>query len=248
MDEQDFTRGHARPAHVGVHAAHRPERGRLMSKIERPTRVFLIDDHPVVREALAAEIDESSDLAVVGHVGSAAEALATVGAAQPDVVLVDLNLPDGDGIALFPSIKALVPAVKLVVLTSCEDEFRVAEALRAGAQGYLVKSSKIAELLTAIRSTMSGGAPLSASIAGGVVRAARRRRDRGSVGIDLLTPREREVLGMLLAGMATRQVAERLAISPKTIETHRVRIYAKLRCKNLMDLTRFALRAGMIHV
>ena len=134
------------------------------------------------------------------------------------------------------------------MLSSYDDEFRVAEALRAGAQGYLVKTSRLEEVIEGIRRIVVGGAPLSARIAGAVVRAM--RKPTGGEGAGRPRRRsplaERQVLRLLAAGVSTRETAARLTISPKTVETHRVRIYAKLGCKSAVELTRIAVRTGLI--
>jgi len=209
-------------------------------------RVYLIDDHPVLREGFAKALEAEPGLSVVGQAGTAAEALRDVQTIKPDVMLVDLNIPDRDGIELLAALRVQVPTAKLLVLSCYDDEFRVAEALRAGAQGYLVKTSELAEVIDGIRRIASGGAPLSQRIAGAVVRAMRKPAPEGTGGLDALTPRERQVLRLLAAGISTRETAARLTISPKTVETHRVRIYAKLGCKSAVELTRIAVRTGLI--
>jgi DNA-binding NarL/FixJ family response regulator len=209
-------------------------------------RVYLIDDHPVLREGFARALSVEPGLTVVGQAGTAADALREVTSAKPDVVLVDLNIPDRDGIELLAALRVQIPSAKLLVLSCYDDEFRVAEALRAGAQGYLVKTSELSEVIDGIRRIASGGAPLSQRIAGAVVRAMRKPAPEGTGGLDALTPRERQVLRLLAAGISTRETAARLTISPKTVETHRVRIYAKLGCKSAVELTRIAVRTGLI--
>ena len=209
-------------------------------------RLFVVDDHALVRESFARLLPEFGGIEIVGEAESAEAAIDRVAAAGPDVVLVDLNLPDRDGVELLASLREAVPLAKLVVLSSCEDEFRVAEALRAGAHGYLLKSSSIHEIVDGIRRSAAGGAALSPRIAGVVVRAVRKPAPAGTASLDMLTERERQVLRLLVVGLPTREVASELDISPKTVETHRVRIYAKLGCKTLVDLTRYALRSGII--
>jgi DNA-binding NarL/FixJ family response regulator len=214
-----------------------------------PTRIkiYLIDDHPIVREGFARAIEDEPDMVVIGQAGTAAEALKDAMTLAPDVALVDLNIPDRDGIELLGVLRVQLPHAKLLVLSGYDDEYRVAEALRAGAHGYLVKTSPLAEVIDGIRRVAVGGAPLSANIASAVVRAMRRSAgSEGSSGLELLTQRERQVLRLLAGGMSTRDTAARLTISPKTVETHRVRIYAKLGCKSAVELTRIAVRTGLI--
>ncbi|MBK9260848.1 MAG: response regulator transcription factor [Polyangiaceae bacterium] len=209
-------------------------------------RVYLIDDHPVLRESLARALDAEPGMAVAGQAGTATEALREIPAVKPDVVLVDLNIPDRDGMELLVALRTQNPTTKLLVLSGYDDEYRVAEALRAGAQGYLVKTAEVAEVIDGIRRISRGEAPLSQRIAGAVVRAMRKPAPEGAGGLDALTPRERQVLRLLATGSSTRETAARLTISPKTVETHRVRIYQKLGCKSAVELTRIAVRTGLI--
>lgn len=209
-------------------------------------RVFLIDDHPVLRESLARALNAETGIEVVGQAGTAGEALHDIPLATPDVVVVDLNIPDRDGIELLMVLHAQHPRLKLLVLSGYDDEYRVAEALRAGAQGYLVKTAEIAEVVDGIRRIDRGEAPLSQRIAGAVVRAMRKPIQEGLGGLDALTPREKQVLRLLATGRSTREAAAQLTISPKTVETHRVRIYQKLGCKSAVELTRIAVRTGLI--
>ena len=209
-------------------------------------RVYLIDDHPVVRDGFARALMDEPELCVVGQAGTAAEALKGVVSSKPDVILVDLNIPDRDGIELIAALRVATPDAKLLVLSCYDDEFRVAEALRAGAQGYLVKTSQLEEIIEGVKRIAIGGAPLSPNIAGAVVRAMRKPACDGFGGLEALTTRERQVLRLLAAGVSTRETAKQLTISPKTVETHRVRIYAKLGCKSAIELTRIAVRTGLI--
>jgi two-component system, NarL family, nitrate/nitrite response regulator NarL len=218
----------------------------MHESVSRKVRVYLIDDHPIVREGFARALADAPDIVVVGQADTAALAIKEAPLVTPDVILVDLNMPDRDGIELIGALHARMPEAKLLVLSAYDDEFRVAEALRAGAHGYLVKTSKIEEVLDGIRRSAAGGAALSPRIAGAVVRAMRKPSANGGGALDALTTRERQVLRLLAMGVSTREAAARLTISPKTVETHRVRIYTKLGCKSAVELTRIAVRTGMI--
>jgi DNA-binding NarL/FixJ family response regulator len=209
-------------------------------------RVYLIDDHPILREGFAMALRETPDLTVVGQAGTASQALRETAQLRPDVVLVDLSIPDRDGMELLGALRTQLAQSRLLVLSAYDDEYRVAEALRAGAQGYLVKTSSLEEIVDGIRRVAAGGSPLSPRIAGAVVKAMRKPAAEGTGGLDALTPRERQVLRLLAAGTSTRDTASQLTISPKTVETHRVRIYSKLGCKTAIELTRIAVRTGVI--
>jgi len=216
------------------------------SSLSNPIRVYLIDDHPVIRAGVAAALADEGDLVLAGAAGTAVEGLAGAAVARPQVILVDLALPDRSGPELVAALRAALPSARVVVLSSYDDEFRVAEALGAGAQGYLLKSSSVGELVTAIRAAAAGGTPLSPSLTEAVLRAMRRSGRSGSGTIETLTPREIQVLERFAAGLSTREVAASLGISPKTVETHRVRIYEKLGARSVVDLTRIAVRTGLV--
>lgn len=206
----------------------------------------MIDDHPIVREGFTAAFSVEPDLEIAGGAATAGEALASVVAAAPDVVLVDLHLPDRDGPDLITALRVALPSARLVVVSGYDDEFRVTEALRAGAHGYLLKTSPITDIIAGIREAASGGAPLSPRLTESVLRAMRKPGRGGTGAIDVLTAREIQVLRLFASGRSTREVAQSLGISPKTVETHRIRIYDKLGCKGVVDLTRIAVRSGLV--
>jgi len=218
----------------------------MTSTVGTKLRIYLIDDHPVVREGFARAVADQADMEVVGQAATAADSLAQVKEIRPDIVLVDLNLPDRDGPELISALREMLPESKLVVVSGYDDEYRVAEALRAGAHGYLLKTSTLAELLDGIRTAASGGTPLSARLADAVLRAMRKPGKHSSGTIEALTAREIQVLRLFATGLSTREVAASLGISPKTVETHRIRIYEKLGCKSVVDLTRIAVRTGLV--
>ncbi|APR87113.1 Two-component response regulator [Minicystis rosea] len=213
----------------------------------RRVRIFLIDDHPVVREGLARAFAAEGDFEIAGEASTAAEALAQTPSAHPDLVVVDLHLPDRDGPDLIAALRAVLPNARLVVVSGYDDEYRVTEALRAGAHGYLLKTSPLEQIVAGIREAAAGGTPLSPQLTEGVLRAMRKTGRNGGPGaIDVLTAREIQVLRLFASGRSTREVAQSLGISPKTVETHRIRIYDKLGCKGVVDLTRIAVRSGLV--
>lgn len=218
----------------------------MISTHGAPLRIYLIDDHPVVREGFARAVADEPDMKVVGQAATASEGLAEAKDVHPDIVLVDLNLPDRDGPELIAALREAIPEAKLVVVSGYDDDYRVAEALRAGAHGYLVKTSTLSELIDGIRTAASGGTPLSARLADAVLRAMRKPGKHNSGTIEALTAREVQVLRLFATGLSTREVAANLGISPKTVETHRIRIYEKLGCKSVVDLTRIAVRTGLV--
>jgi two-component system, NarL family, nitrate/nitrite response regulator NarL len=212
----------------------------------RRTRIFLVDDHPVVCEALTRAFEVAGDFEVVGTAASAADALVRIGDARPDIAIVDLQLPDRDGTDLIAALRAAQPELRVVVVSGFEDEYRVAEALRAGAHGYLLKAAPIDQIVAGVRVAAAGGAPLTPTLTEGVLRSMRRSSGDKRSAIDVLTAREIQVLRLFASGRSTREVAASLGISPKTVETHRVRIYDKLGAKGIVDLTRIAVRSGLV--
>jgi DNA-binding NarL/FixJ family response regulator len=213
---------------------------------QRRVRVYLIDDHPVVRSGLARSIAEQPDIEVVGQSSTAMQGLKEAEALKPDVILVDLALPDRDGPELIGALRQRVPSAKLVVVSGYDDEYRVAEALRAGACGYLTKAATVDELVDGIRTAAAGGTPLTPALADVVMRAVHRNGKQKTGTIESLTARELQVLRLFASGLSTREVAASLGISPKTVETHRIRMYEKLDCKSVVDLTRIAVRTGLV--
>lgn len=198
-----------------------------------PTRIVIVDDHPVVRDGLTTFLDLHDDVEVVGHAGSVAEALALVPGLTPDLVLLDLQLPDGSGLQAIPDLLAVTPPPKVVVLTSFVDDDLVRQAIRRGAVGYLAKHANPDSLLDGIRAAMRGEMPLDPS----ATRALATQHRDPFAG---LTPREREVLGHIAQGRSNRTIAETLFITEKTVKTHVSAILSKL---GLHDRTQAALYA-----
>jgi DNA-binding NarL/FixJ family response regulator len=213
--------------------------------VSPPIRVYVIDDHAVVREALRLGMANAPDMILVGEAATAAEARAAIASADPGVVLVDVGLPDGDGIELTAALRALVPRARLVILSAHEDALRVTEALRAGVHGYVSKTWRLDAILDAVRRAASGDSPLSAKAETAAMKALGPRGEvRG--GLEALTERELEVLRLLGAGASTMEAGAALGISHKTVETHRARLYEKLGCESAIELARIALRHGLV--
>lgn len=189
-----------------------------------PIRVFIIEDLDPIREAYEVLLSWTPGFACVGVAASAEAALEAGVDRLPDVCLLDIGLPGMSGLEALARLREQWPAAEFLVLTVFDDPDRVFEALKAGASGYLVKTTPPADVLDAIRELHAGGAPMSASIARKVV-GAFRRPDPASEG---LTPREREVLDHLVAGETVRQIAEALFVSPTTVAFHVRQIYEKL--------------------
>ena len=209
-------------------------------------KVLLVEDHIVVRQGLKALLSDEADIQIVGEADNGREALSLMATLQPDVVLMDISMPGLNGIEATWQIRQRHPDIKVVILSMHASEEYVFQVLRAGASGYVLKQSDSSEVLTAIRSTLSGGSFLSPAISRTVINDYVRRieaRDHAS-DLDLLTSREREVLQLLAEGLSNRAIAEQLSISIKTVETHRSNIMSKLDLNNKTDLVKYALRKG----
>jgi DNA-binding NarL/FixJ family response regulator len=203
---------------------------------DAPIRVLIADDHPVVRQGLRTYLELQPDIVIAGEAGGGFEAAAQAERLQPDVVLLDMAMPEGDGIEALRRIRTGRGAPRVVVLTSFPADDRVLDAMRAGAAGYLLKDAQPSELLAAIRSAHAGGSPLHPDAAARLVGALRHPQ---AAAIEL-TAREREVLELLARGMPNKAIALRLSLSEKTVKTH---VSAILRKLDVTDRTQAALRA-----
>ena len=211
------------------------------------TDVLLVDDHVVFREGLRALLDIDDDFDVVGEAGSGAEALEFVRRCVPDVILLELGLPDGRGSEFCPELLSLCPQASILILSSFEDEESVTAALVAGASGYVLKTVGWDRLADNIRSVYRGEMLLSPSIAAKVVGQLTRMRDSANHRRDTLTsltPRELEVFELASQGLKNSEIAEKLFLSEKTIKTHLRNIYGKLDLASKADLRVYAERMG----
>ena len=188
-------------------------------------RVLVVDDHPLVRAGLRAVLDLQDDVAVVGEAGTAEEAVALASDLVPDVVVMDLHLPDGSGVEATRRIVAASPGIGVLVVTMVDDDASVVAALRAGARGYLLKGAGHAEIVRAVRGVAAGEAVLGPAVAGPVLGRLTRP---GEPALPELTGREREVLALVARGLGNHAIARHLVISDKTVGNHLSNIYAKL--------------------
>jgi two-component system response regulator NreC len=210
-------------------------------------RVLLVDDHTVVRSGLRLLLSSQKDVEIVGEAGTAEEALELSAQIHPDVILMDIGLPDKSGIQATREIKKKFPQIAVVALTIHEDEEYFFKMLEAGACGYVPKRAAPEELMTAIRAAATGEVYLYPSLAKVLVRDYL-RGEHGAEGksISELTPREQEVLTYLAEGASNEEIAAALVISPKTVERHRENIMHKLNLHSRAELVRYAIRRGII--
>jgi len=211
-------------------------------------RLLLVDDHAVVRSGLRMLLEGEADVEIAGEAGTAREALDLLARLHPDVVLMDIGLPDLSGIDATREIKTLHPEIAIVALTIHEDEEYFFKMLEAGASGYVPKRAAPEELLTAIRAAASGEVYLYPSLAKFLVHdyLTQESTSREERTLDGLTQREEEVLGHLADGASNTEIAETLAISPKTVARHRENIMRKLNLHSRTELVKYAIRKGII--
>jgi len=213
------------------------------------TRILLADDHRIFLDGLCALLDQEPELEVIGKVSDGNNAVRLTRERAPDVVVMDLTMPEMNGIEATRLITGERPAVKVLCLSMHADRGFVMGALEAGASGYVLKDGAKEELLQAIRTVRKDQVYLSPGIAGMVVDAARSRTAaNASSALTLLTEREREVLQLLVQGETTKEIAHRLHLSVKTVGTHRSHIMAKLDLHSIAELTKFAIREGLTSV
>ncbi|HEY3215024.1 MAG TPA: response regulator transcription factor [Candidatus Eisenbacteria bacterium] len=211
----------------------------------RKVRVLIADDHPLVRAGVRRVLESHGECAVVGEAAdgwAVLEALRTTGA---DVLLLDLTMPGMDGFEVLSRVKQDHPDLKVLVLSMHANSEYVARAVRVGADGYLLKDSAVQDLLAAIESVRNGRPYYSPAIQrelGELLRAT----SRPTRPIDLLTEREREILRLVAEGLSTKEIAARLDIGPRTVETHRANLMRKLELRSVALLTQFAIREGLL--
>ncbi len=211
----------------------------------QPWRLLLVDDHALFREGLASLMRYQEDFVVVGEAGDAASAMGQVAELRPDVVLMDVDLPGEDGIALTRHLKATYPSVTVVMLTVFDDIDKLLEAVKAGAQGYLVKSIRSNELLEQLRGLARGEAPMSRRMASRILEEFRQKSVSDEPATEL-TPRELEVLALVAARLSNREIAERLVISEHTVKNHLKNILAKLQLHNRHQAAAYGVAHGLI--
>ena len=213
-----------------------------------PVRLLLVDDHAVVRAGLRMLLGADRELEIAGEAASGADGVRLAGELLPDVVLMDISMPDMNGIEATRRIKAAYPQVAVLALTMHEDDQYFFEMLSAGASGYVPKRAAPDDLIAAIHAVNAGGMFLFPSVARLLVNDFLQRREQpgGAQGLDALTEREREVLALIAQGHGNQDIADALVISIKTVNRHRENIMAKLNLHSRVELVRFAIEKGVI--
>ncbi len=210
-------------------------------------KVFLVEDHAIVREGLKLLVNSQEDMEVVGEAGDGNTAWTSATQVNPDVVVMDISLPEMSGAQATRRIVEISPTVKVLALTVHEDTSYLRELLQAGASGYILKRSAAQDLITAIHVVMKGGTYLDPSLAGKIVSGFSQHPAVDKPEMEnKLSLRESEVLRLIAQGYTNREVAEQLKVSTKTVETYKYRLIKKLGLRNRSDIIRYALKRGML--
>jgi RNA polymerase sigma factor (sigma-70 family) len=208
--------------------------------------VFLADDHRILREGLKILLEQQGDICVIGEAENGREAFEIILQKQPEIVLMDITMPELNGIDATQKLLAKLPGLKVIILSVHSDSEHVYRAFQAGAKGYLLKEAAGAEVADAVRAVHNGEHFLSNTIAETVLQEYTRMRQSRTTPLEQLSTREREVLQLTVEGKPSAEIAEILGLSPKTVETYRSRIMTKLSVNNITELVRFAVKYGLI--
>jgi DNA-binding NarL/FixJ family response regulator len=210
------------------------------------TKVLIADDHKIVREGLRALIEKHETMEVVAEAENGLEAVRLVRKLQPDVVIMDLGMPEMNGIEATREVTAHNPKIKVIALSMHSDKRFVLQMIKAGASGYLLKDSAFEELITAIKTVVSNKSYLSPKITDVVIKDYLQTLSKGDMSaFSVLTVREREVLQLLAEGRSTKEIAGSLNVSVKTVESHRQQVMEKLNIHSVAELTKYAIREGL---
>ncbi|KOX04470.1 regulator [Streptomyces sp. NRRL B-1140] len=214
---------------------------------DSPARILLADDHALVRRGVRLILDAEPDLSVVAEADDGAEAVARAREHRPDLAVLDIAMPRLTGLQAARELSRTCPGTRILILTMYDNEQYLFEALGAGASGYVLKSVADRDLVEACRATMRGEAFLYPGAVGALIRDHLARAREGGAGPSrALTDREEEILKLVAEGHTSQQIADLLVISPKTVERHRANVLQKLGLKDRLELTRYAVRVGLI--
>ncbi len=213
-----------------------------------PTRVLLADDHALVRAGIRALLSTMEGVEVIAEAGDGREALQLIKKLKPDVVLLDITLPDLSGLEVLEKCKKLFPDLRVIILTVHEAGEYAMQALRAGAAGYLPKSSAADELQLAIKIVSRGETYVSGEVSRRTLLEFSQGATEPTHSLAKLTPRQREILTLIAEGLSTRDIGRRLNISVKTVESHRAQLMERLDIHDVAGLVRYAIKAGLVKV
>ena len=209
-----------------------------------PIRVFIADDHPLVRDGMRALFHTDPAVSLVGEADNGETALAGIAATGPDVALIDLHMPRKGGVEVIGELRQRFPALRILVVTSFDDDEHVFSAIKAGAHGYLLKDTTPQELLRAVRAVYAGDMPVHPNIAARLIQELR-KPPRRPLTEDPLTPREVEILRYVSQGLTNQEIADLLVVSERTVRTHVSHVLEKLHLANRTQAALYALREGI---
>jgi NarL family two-component system response regulator LiaR len=216
----------------------------VIAAVSEEISVLVVDDHAVVREGLRSLLELQDGIAVIGEAADGEAAVREAEARHPDVILMDLVMPRLDGVGAMRELRRLLPATRVIVLTSFADDDRLLPAIQAGAAGYLLKNSDPQEVVRAVRAAHAGEALLDPAVAARLVDAI--AQPAGSEPAEPLTPREREVLALIARGLSNKLIARELGIAEKTVKTHVGHLLAKLGVTDRTQAALHAVRTGLV--
>ncbi len=205
-----------------------------------PTRVFLLDDHEIVRRGIRELLEAEDDLVVVGEAGTAEEAYGRIPATSPDVAVLDVRLPDGDGVEVCREIRSKHPEIACIMLTSFSDDEAVYSAIMAGAAGYVLKQVRGSDLVDGIRRVAAGESLLDPSITTRVLDRLRHQDDEDELAV--LSPQERRILELIAEGLTNRQIGERMFLAEKTVKNYVSNLFSKLGMSRRTEAAAYAAR------
>jgi two-component system, NarL family, response regulator NreC len=212
----------------------------------RPIRVLVADDHMIVRTGIRHVLESDTEFEVVGEAANASEAMSLAAKLEPDVVVLDISMPDESGLDVAARISRSSAGPRVLILSMHDNSEYVLESVRAGANGYLLKDTAATELRNAIRAVCRGESYFSPPVASRLSAAVRADHTHPGPGLDQLTGREREVLLGIARGRTNKEIAAELGISHRTVESHRESLMRKLQIRTVAELTRFAIGAGIV--
>jgi RNA polymerase sigma factor (sigma-70 family) len=209
-------------------------------------KILLADDHKIVRDGLRDLLSQQTNIQVVGEADNGRITVQTARELSPDLVIMDITMPELNGIEATRQIKTMNPDTKIIALSMHSDKRFISEIFKAGASGYLLKESAFEELIKAIRAVMRNQTYIRPQIASQMLKEYLNLTNMDNTSVfSILSPREREVLQLLAEGKSTKEIADNLNVSVKTIETHRQQIMEKLNIHNIAELTKYAIREGL---